>query len=142
MWKLMVTGLAGEGRGERGHGRVPWRESTPLTFFIWVVPELNTHFQSWIDSYLLPTFCRVFPRAFSCEPEEGFLTLPGTPLKFLKSPGSRALAAFLKGQHHPSASFNLLCFFLNGNPPTSPSLPPSLSSQEIRNLGEREWIWS
>lgn len=137
MWKPMVTCLA-RGGGRRRHGCVPWRESTPFTFLILVVPELNTHFQSWIESYLLPTFCQVFPRASSCsfsfDPTKGFLTLPGTLQTFLKSPSSRALAGFLKGQHHPSASFNLLWFLLNGNPPTSPSLPLSLSSLEIGSL--------
>lgn len=68
--------------------------------------RIKTHFWSWIDSYLLPTlFCLVFHGAFSWsfsfDPTKSFLTLLGTLQKFLKSPSSRALAGFLKGQHHP-----------------------------------------
>jgi len=68
--------------------------------------RIKTHFWSWIDSYLFPTlFCQVFRGAssgsFSFDPTKSFLTLLGTLQKFLKSPSSRALAGFLKGQHHP-----------------------------------------
>lgn len=76
-----------------------------LFFFGFGGFRIKTHFWSWIDSYLLPTlFCQVFRGAssssFSFDPTKSFLTLLGTLQKFLKSPSSRALAGFLKGQHH------------------------------------------
>ena len=109
---------------------------SPFLFFGFGGFRIKPHFWSWIESDFLPTlFCQVFPRASSCsssfDPRKSFLTLLGTLQKFLKSPSSRALAVFLKGQHHPPTSFDRLWFLLNGNPPASPSLSfPKVGSLE------------
>lgn len=83
---------------------------SPFLFFGFGGFRIKPHFWSWIESDFLPTlFCQVFPRASSCsssfDPKKSFLTLLGTLQKF-KSPSSRALAVFLKGQHHCSTSFD------------------------------------
>lgn len=100
-----------------------------LYFFILVVLGLNTHFQSWIESYLLPTFfCQV---ASLLPPRRAFSLYLAHYRSFLRVQAPELWQAFLKGSTALLPPFIFSGFFLM----EIPKLPHlSLSSLEIESL--------